>query len=134
MLIQLGRPRFRISCREADWLGENDLQKAGRLPPRIQRSPPCGWIPLTLTDVENILRESLGVSDPKAFVEQAHEQGVDGLLFNPKGLELLVAAVHLGSGWPNSRIETFELACVQMARECNRNTAMRDALVFRSVP
>ena len=45
---------------------------------------------------------------------------MDGLLFNPKGLELLVEAVHQGNGWPKSRIETFELACAQMAREYNR--------------
>ena len=119
LLIQLGRPQFRISCREADWLGENDRQRL-TLVAKDSTVTALRLDPLTPTDIENILRESLGVSDPKAFVEQAHEQGVDGLLFNPKGLELLVAAVHQGSGWPNSRIETFELACVQMARECNR--------------
>ena len=91
--------------------------KGSSLSPRTQQSLHCGWIPLTPTDVENILRGSLAVRDPSGFVEQAHERGVDGLLFNPQGLELLVAAVHQGSDWPNSRIETFELACGQMARE-----------------
>ena len=119
LLIQMGRPRFRISCREADWLGENDRQRL-ELVAKGSTVTALRLDPLTPTDIENILRESLGVSDPKAFVEQAHERGVDGLLFNPKGLELLVAAVHQGSDWPNSRIETFELACAQMARERNR--------------
>ena len=33
LLIQLGRPRFRISCREADWLGENDRQGLSHVAP-----------------------------------------------------------------------------------------------------
>ena len=119
LLIKLGRPRFRISCREADWLGENDLRRL-ELAAGDSTVTALRLDPLTPTDIENILRDSLAVSDPKAFVEQAHERGVDGLLFNPKGLELLVAAVDQGKDWPTSRIETFELACVQMAGERNR--------------
>lgn len=125
LLLRLGRPRFRLSCREADWLGEND-RRGLEFVAKDSTVTALRLDPLTPTDIEDILRESLGVSDPGAFVEQAHERGVDGLLFNPKGLELLVAAVHQGSDWPNSRIETFELACVQMARECNREH--RDAI------
>ena len=119
LLIKLGRPRFRISCREADWLGESDRQRL-QLVAKNSTVAALRLDPLTPTDVENILRRSLAVCNPKAFVEQAHERGVEGLLFNPKGLELLVEAVHQGNDWPNSRIETFELACVQMAGEYNR--------------
>ena len=119
LLIKLGRPRFRISCREADWLGESDRQRL-QLVAKNSTVAALRLDPLTPTDVENILRGSLAVCNPKAFVEQAHERDVEGLLFNPKGLELLVEAVHQGNDWPNSRIETFELACVQMAGEYNR--------------
>ena len=119
LLIKLGRPRFRISCREADWLGESDRQRL-QLVAKNSTVAALRLDPLTPTDVENILRRSLAVCNPKAFVEQAHERDVEGLLFNPKGLELLVEAVHQGNDWPNSRIETFELACVQMAGEYNR--------------
>ena len=118
LLIKLGKPRFRISCREADWLGENDLRRL-ELAAKDSAVTAFRLDPLTLSDVEDILSGSLAVCNPKAFVEQAHERGVEGLLFNPKGLELLVEAVHQGNDWPKSRIETFELACVQMARECN---------------
>ena len=124
LLIKLGRPRFRISCREADWLGENDRQRL-ELVAKDSTVTALRLDPLTPTDIENILRESLGVGDPKAFVEQARERGVDGLLANPQGLELLAKAVHQGNHWPKSRIETFELACVQMARE--RNPEHRNA-------
>lgn len=118
LLIRLGRPSFRISCREADWLGENDRQKL-ELVAKDSTVVALRLDPLTPVDVENILRESLAVTDPEVFVEQAHERGVDGLLLNPKGLELLAKAVHQGEQWPSSRIETFELACIQMAKECN---------------
>lgn len=119
LLIQLGRPRFRISCREADWLGENDRQKL-ELVSKDSTVAALRLDPLTPADVEHILRESLFVTDPESFVEQAHERGVDVLLLNPHGLELLAKAVHQGKRWPASRIETFELACVQMAGERNR--------------
>ena len=119
LLKRLGRPPFRISCREADWLGENDRQKL-ELVAKDSTVAALRLDPLTPADIENILRESLAVTDPEGFVEQAHERGVDGLLPNPKGLELLAKAVHRGNQWPGSRIETFELACVQMAGERNR--------------
>ena len=118
-LIKLGRPRFRISCREADWLGENDRKRL-ELAAEDSQVAALRLDPLTLEDVETILSANLGVSDPKGFIEEAHDRGVYGLLFNPKNLELLAKAVHQGNQWPGSRIETFELACIQMARECNR--------------
>lgn len=118
LLIKLGRPRFRISCREADWLGENDRQRL-ELASKDSTVTALRLDPLTPTDVENILKESLAVSDPQAFVEQAGERGVDALLTNPQSLELLTKAVDQGKDWPESRFETFELACVQMAGECN---------------
>ena len=119
LLIQLGKPRFRISCREVDWLGENDLRRL-ELAAKDSAVTALRLDPLTPTDIENILRGSFAVRDPSGFIEQAHERGVDGLVFNPQGLELLVAAVQKGSDWPESRFETFKLACDQLAKECNR--------------
>ena len=118
LLIKLGRPRFRISCREADWLGENDLRRL-ELAAKDSMVAALQLDPLSLTNVEDILNGSLAVSDPKAFVEQARVRGVDGLLANPQSLGLLAKAVHQGKDWPNSRMETFQLACLQMAGECN---------------
>ena len=119
LLIKLGRPRFRISCREADWLGGNDLRRL-ELAAKDSTVAALRLDPLSLTNVEDILNGSLAVSDPKAFVEQARVRGVDGLLANPQSLELLTKAVDQGNDWPESRMETFELACLRMAGECNR--------------
>ena len=118
LLLALGKPKFRISCREADWLGENDRSSlkyvsidSNLISLRLN--------PLTPKDIEEILSGRLGVRDPERFVKQAGEAGVDGLLPNPQSLELLASAVSQGDGWPASRLKTFELACRQMARERN---------------
>ena len=50
---------------------------------------------------------------------KAKERGVEGLLFNPQSLGLLANAVARDGGWPQSRLETYEKACRQMAVEQN---------------
>ncbi len=117
-LIRLDKPRFRISCRESDWLGENDRQHL-EIVSRDSTVTALRLDALTQPDIKIILRVHLGVSDPGVFINQAHEHGVGGLLANPQALGLLAKAVMHEGDWPNSRIETFELACDQMAREHN---------------
>ena len=119
LLIQLGRPRFRISCREADWLGNNDRQRLSYIVPESSLAV-LRLQPLTWADVFSILRDSLGVGRPRDFVMQARQAGLEGLLDNPQSLELLARAVNHDDGWPASRLEVFELACREMAGESNR--------------
>ena len=119
LLIQLGRPRFRISCREADWLGENDLQKLSYVVPNSNLAV-LRLDPLTEVDVFSILRDGLGMVRPRHFIRQAHQAGLEGLLDNPQSLELLARAVNRGDRWPASRLEVFELACREMADESNQ--------------
>ncbi len=93
-LERLGRPRFRLSCREADWLGASDSEA-------LKRVSPNGEIialhldPLSNADITEILKHKSGVSNPEAFMRQAQEHGLDELLRNPQTLNLLVEAV----GW-----------------------------------
>ena len=47
------------------------------------------------------------------------KRGVDGLLSNPLTLDLLVRAVGADGAWPQSKLETFKTACLQMAAEEN---------------
>ena len=119
LLIQLGRPRFRISCREADWLGENDRQALSY----VVRDSPLAVLrlaPLTRADILSILRDRLGVGRPLDFLMLARQAGLEALLDNPQSLELLARAVHHGAGWPESRLEVFELACREIADESNQ--------------
>lgn len=116
-LVRIGCPRFRLSCREADWLGESDSAD-------LMRVSPNGEVvalhldPLTDNDVIEILRHKTSVPDPEEFVRKAGEHRLSELLRNPQTLNLLVEAVG-GSEWPQSRKEIYEMACRQLVGEKN---------------
>ncbi|MYD88366.1 MAG: hypothetical protein F4Y14_20700, partial [Acidobacteria bacterium] len=118
-LEALDCPKFRISCREADWLGDNDryrlefVSQSSKL--RVLRLEP-----LTDGQIEQILEDHPSVSDPGTFIESARERGVGGLLANPQTLNMLADVVGGGMQWPESRRGTFDQACRVMAREHNQ--------------
>ena len=117
-LDRLGRPRFRISCREADWLGDNDLRSLEAVSPD-SRIAVLRLDPLSEQAAGELLSSlSLDVS-AQEFLQQARLRGVGGLLGNPLTLRLLADAVRHGGGWPAGRLETFETACRRMATEQN---------------
>ena len=116
-LDTLGRPRFRLSCREADWFGANDrthlerVSKSGKV--TILRLDP-----LTEDGIREFLGHHPGIEDASGFIAAARERGIDALLANPQSLRMLADAVSGGS-WPESRTETFDLACERLVREQN---------------
>lgn len=116
-LDELGKPRFRLSCREVDWLEANDRKYLESVA-REGAVTVLRLDPLPHEDILSILEVQPGVEDAQKFVEEAQNRGVDGLLTNPQSLELLVRAVAEG-GWPESRLDTFERACSHLARERN---------------
>lgn len=117
-LDTLGKPRFRLSCRQADWLGKTDLTKLETVSPNSNVTS-LRLDPLTNSDVEKILKASSPVPDADAFIAKAGDRKIDGLLTNPQSLDFVVKAVTGGGSWPESRLETFEQACSQMVREHN---------------
>ena len=123
-LDALGRPRFRLSCREADWLGANDRNhlEAVSLDGKVAV---LRLNPLTDPDIEKMLEAHPNVDNAEAFIAEANKRGISDLLRNPQTLDLLAKAV-AGGDWPESRKETFEMACDQMVREHNgeHQTAM----------
>jgi len=116
-LDRLERPRFRISCREADWLGASDSEA-------LKRVSPDGEIvalhldPLSNSDIAEILRHKPEIADAEDFMRQATEHGLEGLLRNPQTLNLLVDAVG-GDAWPQSRTQVYEMACSKLVSEPN---------------
>ena len=114
----LGKPRFRLSCREADWLGANDQKHLESVSPDSKVTV-LRLNPLTDSDIAVILEERSDIGDAQEFIILAQEQRVEGLLKNPQTLNMLADVVTQGSGWPKSRKETFEMACRQMIREHN---------------
>lgn len=117
-LDSLESPAFRISCREADWLGDNDRRALDQVSPD-GRVTVLRLDPLDDSGVEQILAGHAKVDDPQAFIEEAETRGIDGLLANPQTLNLLADVVGGEGKWPESRRETFELACGRMVTEHN---------------
>ena len=117
-LDALGRPEFRLSCREADWFGDNDLNK-------LKDVSPDGNVnllrldPLKESNIFEMLQSHPDIEDSAEFIETARKLGVEDLLINPQTLNLMVTAVASGGRWPQSRLDTFEIACGELAKEYN---------------
>ena len=122
-LDALGRPRFRLSCRAADWLGANDRRHLESVSPD-NRVTVLVLDPLTSDDALRILDGGDGPSDAASFIESARDRGLDAMLANPQSLVMLAAAVGTGGEWPTSRTETFKRACRSMAEETNEEHAI----------
>ena len=117
-LDKLGCPRFRLSCRAADWLGDNDRRHLESVS-QDAKVTVLRLDPLTDSDVIRIVNDRLSDEDAQEFITKARERGVDGLLRNPQSLIMLADVVAEGGGWPQSRLETFEKACSKIVREHN---------------
>ena len=117
-LVRLDRPRFRLSCREADWLGSNDRRY-------LRDAYPDAEIivlrldPLDADGMGELLRSEHQVADVNEFVQSAHRYGVGALLGNPLTLDLLARVIQGVGEWPRSRRETLERACRLLANEHN---------------
>lgn len=116
-LERMGNPRFRISCRPADWLGNNDRENLAKVSPDSILAVYC-LDPLTKSDAE-ILLPRLGVQEPREFMLEARQRNVHGLLGNPQTLEMLAKCTAGGGDWPSGQRELFERACRQSAVERN---------------
>ena len=115
-LKELGNPSFRISCREADWLGAIDQQELINAAPgkalkvlRLQ--------PLSDQEIQILVAEKLGPKSEE-FVEHARKVELYELLRNPQNLKILLEAVQ-DNKWPTSRKEAYELACHKLVAETN---------------
>jgi len=124
-LQRAGCPRFRLSCREADWVRGSTSD--------LVRVSPSGavetlWLePLSEFEITELLTKwtPARLANPGAFLEEAERRRLTPLLGNPLLLNLLVDAVRDGK-WPDSRGATYAAACAMLAREHNAtHLAMR---------
>ena len=117
-LDRLERPRFRLSCREADWFGANDRD-------HLKTVSPSGVVkvlrldPLSDQDIRQILCGALGIEDPEKFVTAAQRKGLDGLLVNAQSLKMLAVAVEAAGVWPETRTQAFDMSCRTLLAEHN---------------
>ena len=126
ILRALDAPRFRLSCRHADWRGRLDENKLKTITGDsdliiLQLDP------LTLGDVEKILQARSDIPNASKFIALAQEKRMGVFLENPQALRFLAEVVGAGGKWPESRKELFEKACEKMVREHNEeHRAARD--------
>lgn len=120
-LERLDGPPARLACRSAGWLATNDGKAVKSLPgyehPVILRLDA-----LTEQGARAILGKLLG-DEADNFLAEARTRSLHGLLDNPLTLELLTKAVGPDKGWPESRVETLEKACVAVLAEENHEHA-----------
>ena len=117
-LDRLRPPGFRISCREADWLGHSDRHSLKAVSPD-SRITVLRLDPLSEQSARELLESRHSVPDGRAFMAEAHQLGLGAMLGNPLTLELLAVAVKQGGERPETRREAFEIACREMAAEAN---------------
>ena len=134
-LDELGRPRFRLSCREADWIGAVDAEVLRLVVPEGQPLIELRLEPLDADESAGVLAQWPDkVPDPTAFMHQARQAGIEPLLGNPLLLGLLVETLK-GDRWPTDRQTLYARACEQMAQERNpvHGAARRSKPVAREV-
>ncbi len=118
-LDKLGRPRFRLSCRHADWLGPNDRTHLESVVPHGSAVKVLSLDPLGSHDVARLLHTRSTIRDPEEFIHQARETGISGLLENPQTLLLLAEVMDREEAWPTSRLDLFDKACAMAIKETN---------------
>lgn len=120
-LQRLHTPKFRISCREADWRGNADGEA-------LQRMVGSGnfaelhLAPLSPAQTLALIAHWRACSEAEAkeFTREAERHDLEGLLDNPQTLRMLVKAIGAaGNQWPGSKTQAFEMACAQLVREHN---------------
>ncbi|MDP2819445.1 MAG: hypothetical protein Q8O29_14500 [Polaromonas sp.] len=117
-LQRMGTPKFRISCREADWRGSTDSEALRHLVGEKDFLE-LHLEPLNSQEVEELIAHWQPSSAQKAadFIKEAEKHNLDGLLDNPQTLRMLVEAT--ASGWPANKTQTYQMACAKLMREHN---------------
>ena len=123
-----GKPRFRLSCRPLEWLGEDDRARLNALSPDGEVAV-LRLEPLDEAEIAAYLESVSGLDDPECWLEAASDRGLEAVLGNPLTLGLLVTAVSSGGHWPRGRRETFEMACRRLVVERNPQYRIRPAKI-----
>lgn len=116
-LNRLGRPRFRLSCREHDWRAQTDLAALVQVAPggAVQE---LHLEPLSREEQRHVLEARASeVPNDQAFFDRADEDGLSDLFGNPLLLDLTIRSVATQGGWPESRSAIYDLACRELATE-----------------
>ena len=120
-LCTLKKPKFRLSCRAADWFGSTD-QEVLRIASSSGRVVVLELCPLSR---DEILKAVKGlIPDPAAFLDEAHSAGLGNLLGNPQTLELLARAWGTDKK-PRNKFEAYEIGVSELLKEINPQHVVR---------
>lgn len=107
-LQAIGSPKFRLSCREADWIASDTTHLAAVAPSREVKV--LQLAPLDQTEQSELLGGASVLTDVAPDLEP--------LLGNPLLLKLIAKVIDEGK-MPRSRSELYELSCRSLATEHN---------------
>ena len=116
-LFQLGKPKFRLSCREADWLGASDEQD-------LEVVSNDGLITVihleefNEKDIRQFAKYKAPALNIKYFMEWSHQHTLFSMLGNPQILKLIIKAVS-GDNWPDNKKDIYQIACEKMILDIN---------------
>lgn len=114
-LCSLKKPKFRLSCRAADWFGSTD-QEVLRVASASGRVVVLELCPLSRDEILNAVQGI--VQNPVVFLDEADSAGLGKLLGNPQTLELLVRAWETDKK-PRNKFEAYEIGVSELIKEIN---------------
>lgn len=120
-LCALNKPKFRLSCRAADWFGSTD-QEVFRAASASGRVVVLELSPLSRDEILNAVQGI--VPDPITFLDEVEAAGLGTLLGNPQTLELLARAWGTDQK-PRNKFEVYEMGVSEQLKETNDNHVLR---------
>jgi hypothetical protein len=123
VICSLKKPKFRLSCRSADWFGSTDQEviRAASASGRVVVLELC---PLRRDEI--LISVQGIVPDPIKFVDEAESAGLGNLLGNPQTLELLARAWSTDHK-PRNKYEAYEMGVSELLKEINPGHIRRGA-------
>lgn len=118
-LRRLGNPRFRISCRAADWFCESDKSILITASPN-GKLPTFNLLPMQEQEILTVLQQNLKITNPRDFIDSAKRYSIGSLLGNPKSLELLTKDWAEITFRPITRQMVYNIACLKQAKESRK--------------
>lgn len=114
-LCSLNKPKFRLSCRAADWFGSLD-QEALSVASASGRVVVLELCPLSR---DEILQAVQGiVPNPVIFLDETESVGLGNLLGNPQTLDLVARAWGTDKK-PRNKFEAYDIGVSELVKETN---------------
>jgi hypothetical protein len=124
-LITLGKPKFRLSCRSADWFSALDQDVIAAASPS-RRVIVLDLLPLDEAEIRSIVAAQVSNSDQ--LIAEAKSFGIANMLGNPQTLDLMVRAWKSGKR-PRNKFEAYHYGVENLLAEPNAAHQPRGAAV-----